>query len=235
MATDIATVGLDRITIPAGGEINNLKNYTMEFIFYHGGVGGANKGRLWDKGVFHIYVDTYWSAINRLYIERDTNSGGTEGWATPQGSLNAGEWYYVQLTWDVASAGIGAPMIYINNVLQILTHTSVASGVWADDSHFNALIGNNEAGDRWLNAKLSMFKLHRTSISDWQLSEEYYKNMWRCDPTKDNCQVEFTRWPSSGTTIINTSGTGATYNGTATNEDYDTLPGGSNIWKFKGD
>jgi hypothetical protein len=172
----------DYIAIPAGSSINNLQSMTLEWQFKINGSGGHNAGRLWSKqqhldSTFDIYVD---DIEDRFVITRNTIYNVDE-WKTPLSSVVTAGWNNLQISWVSADSPENetAPLIINNNKVIEVEHTLVGTGPWADDSEYDAIIGNKSSSDYNINATVSLFRLRGVASGRGVCKSNYLADVWR--------------------------------------------------------
>jgi hypothetical protein len=113
------------------------------------GAGGANLGRLFDKGVEILYHDANTSNIRWSR----THSGGSAEWNVPVPSSSA--WHHVALTYDSSSTS-NDPVVYIDGASVTVTENAAPSGT-ASTNADPYVFGGRTAGARTFNGRLAEF------------------------------------------------------------------------------
>ena len=135
----------DYITVPHGAGIDNVPNSvaTWEIIFRWDTVSYAPYVIFFEKGTgtdsaFYGLGLYYYKAGNLLAIERDkTSSTDGAAWTCPF-TPALGEWYDIQITWDMTGYS-NTPVIKINNIGQTATSAG-STTAWINDSSYNLVI-----------------------------------------------------------------------------------------------
>jgi len=226
----------DYIVIPDVPELENLYNFTFQAIFRIDAAGATNYSYIYSKGGFVIaWVDS--SA--RILVQRTTTGTGSgtmdQYIMSTTGTVNIGQWNYIQIAWDSSlGPGIGVPVMYLNGKAVSLTHSKVGAGAWTSDIGDDIYIGNDVTLAYNSAMTLSYLSLHSTALDPDALKAEYAANNWREGVNSESSEVEYSTWPSSGVTIINSGNAGGDYNATAQQSDYATLSSGAGMWAFNG-
>jgi hypothetical protein len=226
----------DYIVIPDVPELENLYNFTFQAIFRIDAAGATNYSYIYSKGGFVIaWVDS--SA--RILVQRTTTGTGSgtmdQYIMSTTGTVNIGQWNYIQIAWDGSlGPGIGVPVMYLNGTKLTITHSKTGTGAWASDLGEDIYIGNDVTLANNSAMTLSFLSLHSTALGDVALKAEYAANKWREGVNSESSEVEYSTWPTTGTTIINKGNAGAAYNATAQQPDYEPISSGAGMWAFNG-
>ena len=133
------------VTCPASSSLNLTENLTIEAWINPTGW-GANQmlgfGRIIDKQKISIYLISSSPAFNDhcLAMQAFYENGTSSISMSPENSITLDEWQHIAITYQANSSEM---KIYINGIEQTISHTIPPSGLIADNSNFDLLLGNN--------------------------------------------------------------------------------------------
>jgi PKD repeat protein len=136
-----------KVTCPASASLNLQSQLTIEAKINPAGWGKAPNigfGRIVDKKNFVLYLIGAHPTFNDHCLALQlTHADGTVSISTSaENSISLDTWQHVAITYD---ASINEVKMYINSTEQILTQTKAPSGMIADHSSIDFVIGNNAA------------------------------------------------------------------------------------------
>ena len=135
------------VTCPASPSLNLAENLTIE-TWINPSDWGSNPmlgfGRILDKQKISLYLIKSSPAFNDHCLAMQTfyENGASSISMSPDNSIILNEWQHVAVTYR---AGGSEMKMYINGVEQTITHTTPPSGLIADNSNFDLLLGNNQS------------------------------------------------------------------------------------------
>lgn len=140
----------DHITITTIAAQNSLTQFTFSAWVYRLSAGGSMFGRVFQKGgpsngYWVIYTGDNGHTENLCFLATWTGVGA---WDTPQGSLTNNAWHHIVVQYDTSSTA-NNPVIYIDNVLQVLVRFVAPSGSKTADSAVGYLGNDAPFTDSW--------------------------------------------------------------------------------------
>jgi hypothetical protein len=180
----------DYVRVPPSSSINNLAQLTLSF-WINPANGGGNQYVV-AKGFSLAYA----SSAKELYFTHYFSVSSGQ-WNMPVGSVPAGLWTHIVVTYDDTSAS-NTPMFYVNGV-SVATSTPVApSGTALSDSANPLILGNIGSLTQAVNGSLDDFRMYNRILSATEISQLYQGSQ----PT--NCDQTCVGWwkfdQTSGTT-----------------------------------
>jgi hypothetical protein len=186
----------DMITVPANAVLDDMQAVTYEFLVYYAG----GSGNLYSKGDasnlnYPLMSIQFNSTSNCLQVNKVASTGTRwNTWFTTTTPVTAGNWYFIQITWNVGTTeGTANPICYINNVNQTISQALTNTGSWTTDAGGIICIGNEypAANPSQFYGTLVVARIHNvilTSGAGSQLEGNYNASKWRA-PTIKNAYV----------------------------------------------
>ncbi len=147
---------------------------TVEAWIYVESDGGADVGRIFDKGVWALITSAESGSVCRLiFTHACATTAGT--WQTDQ-IIPLNTWTHVAVGWN-ASDPTTPPFMYINTVAVALTETSTPVGARTTDASYTLYVGNNSAGERGFDGNIDEVRLWSDLRLPQELIDNYLKEL----------------------------------------------------------
>ncbi|UCE18553.1 MAG: T9SS type A sorting domain-containing protein [Gemmatimonadota bacterium] len=129
--------------------------------FGWGRMGGFGLGRIIDKGQFSLFLigDHPIYTDHSLGLQITHPSGIPTYSYSPDHSITLNTWQHVAATYDGSSSEV---KLYINGIEQALTYFPAPSGLIADNSNNDIIIGNDASGSFTFNGLIDELRLWET-------------------------------------------------------------------------
>lgn len=143
------------VTIPANASINDMPEFTWCGWVKIVGAGGANFGRMFDKGVIYITVDY----ANKRILVSVAFSGSAATWVMSNNSFTVGVWRYFEISYNRGLTTTN-PIIFTNGILATISRGVEPVGIFSSDLASNYILGNRADALRSLNGYLSAPRIY---------------------------------------------------------------------------
>lgn len=162
------TSAANKVEVPANASINDMPEFTWDDWIYVNGAGGANQGRLLDKGTKYLMYDS----ANARFEFGQTFSTTAGAWNTPTNGVLTAGWYHVQISYD-RQLTTNDPVICIMGASKTITESSTPVGTASTDVASALVLGNRTAADRYLNGYMSPPRIYDYIRTPAQALEVY--------------------------------------------------------------